>query len=259
MAARKAISKKVRFEVFKRDSFKCQYCGKSAPEVILEIDHIKPVSKGGTNDMTNLVAACSACNNGKRANLLDDNTVIEKQKAQLDELNKRREQLEMMLQWKEELLDLSKKECDYISEKWFEFTQGYDIDAAQEKELKQLIKKHGFNTVYESVIDATNQYLELNGYGIPYAYSVEDAWKYVGKICNVKTREIEKPYLKDLFYIRGILKNRLSYWDSQKALIYLEKAYLAGYSIDSLKDFACMVRSWTEFVKEIERVLQEDD
>lgn len=36
-----AISKRVRFDVFKRDSFKCQYCGKSAPDVILEVDHIK--------------------------------------------------------------------------------------------------------------------------------------------------------------------------------------------------------------------------
>lgn len=44
------ISKALRFEVFKRDSFTCQYCGRSAPEVVLEVDHIVPVSKGGTND-----------------------------------------------------------------------------------------------------------------------------------------------------------------------------------------------------------------
>jgi len=35
MTERKTISKKIRFEVFKRDSFTCQYCGKSAPEIIL--------------------------------------------------------------------------------------------------------------------------------------------------------------------------------------------------------------------------------
>ena len=44
-AVRKAISKKLRFEVFKRDSFTCQYCGKSAPDVILHVDHILPVKK----------------------------------------------------------------------------------------------------------------------------------------------------------------------------------------------------------------------
>ena len=48
---RKSINKKIRFEVFKRDNFTCQYCGKSAPNVILEIDHITPVSKGGNNDL----------------------------------------------------------------------------------------------------------------------------------------------------------------------------------------------------------------
>ena len=40
---RQAISKKLRFEIFKRDSFTCQYCGSSAPEVLLHADHLKPV------------------------------------------------------------------------------------------------------------------------------------------------------------------------------------------------------------------------
>ena len=44
---RKSITKSVRFEVFKRDGFKCQYCGASAPDVILEVDHIVPVAEGG--------------------------------------------------------------------------------------------------------------------------------------------------------------------------------------------------------------------
>jgi len=35
-----AISKRDRFEVFKRDKFTCQYCGKAAPDVVLHIDHI---------------------------------------------------------------------------------------------------------------------------------------------------------------------------------------------------------------------------
>lgn len=46
---RKSLSKKTRFEVFKRDSFTCQYCGRSAPEVVLQVDHIKPVAKESRN------------------------------------------------------------------------------------------------------------------------------------------------------------------------------------------------------------------
>lgn len=47
---RKNISKGKRFDIFKRDGFTCQYCGKQPPGVVLHVDHITPVSKGGTNN-----------------------------------------------------------------------------------------------------------------------------------------------------------------------------------------------------------------
>ena len=62
---RKSISKRVRFEVFKRDCFTCQYCGRVPPTVMLEIDHIIPVVGGGSNDESNLVTSCFDCNRGK--------------------------------------------------------------------------------------------------------------------------------------------------------------------------------------------------
>lgn len=67
MAARKAISKKTRFEVFKRDGFKCVYCSAHPPESILHVDHIVAVASGGANDIDNLATACEACNQGKGA------------------------------------------------------------------------------------------------------------------------------------------------------------------------------------------------
>lgn len=38
---KKSLTKKIRFEVFKRDSFKCQYCGAAAPDVMLEVDQLE--------------------------------------------------------------------------------------------------------------------------------------------------------------------------------------------------------------------------
>lgn len=59
-------SKKIRFEIFKRDGFKCSYCGKAPPAVTLELDHIEPKAKGGKDDINNYLTACFDCNRGKR-------------------------------------------------------------------------------------------------------------------------------------------------------------------------------------------------
>lgn len=61
------ISKKLRFDVLNRDKFKCVYCGSSPKEdgVKLQIDHIIPLSKGGGNNIENLVSSCLECNIGK--------------------------------------------------------------------------------------------------------------------------------------------------------------------------------------------------
>lgn len=67
-----ALSKTRRFEVFKRDGFTCQYCGRRPDDgtTILEVDHIHPRAEGGTDDELNLITSCADCNRGKRAKLL---------------------------------------------------------------------------------------------------------------------------------------------------------------------------------------------
>ena len=64
-ARRIPISNKLKHEIWRRDKFTCQYCGKDINEAELEIDHIKPVSKGGTNAMSNLQTLCFYCNRSK--------------------------------------------------------------------------------------------------------------------------------------------------------------------------------------------------
>lgn len=54
--------------IFERDAYTCGYCGKVGKKG-LTLDHIVPKSRGGTNDPSNLVAACMPCNNWKGARL----------------------------------------------------------------------------------------------------------------------------------------------------------------------------------------------
>lgn len=67
MSTRKNIPPRVRFEVLKRDSFTCTYCGAKSPGVVLQVDHIDPVAAGGGNEIDNLTTSCSKCNGGKGA------------------------------------------------------------------------------------------------------------------------------------------------------------------------------------------------
>jgi 5-methylcytosine-specific restriction endonuclease McrA len=63
---RVAISSGKRFEIFKRDNYRCQLCGAKAEDgAALHVDHCLAVAKGGSNDDGNLWALCDRCNLGK--------------------------------------------------------------------------------------------------------------------------------------------------------------------------------------------------
>ena len=66
-----SVSAKTRFDILTRDKFTCQYCGRRAPTVPLEVDHVLPVSGEGGGDPANLVTSCFDCNRGKGTRLLD--------------------------------------------------------------------------------------------------------------------------------------------------------------------------------------------
>jgi hypothetical protein len=80
---RKPVSKKLRFDVFKRDQFVCQYCGSHPPAAVLHVDHIHPVAEGGDNSVDNLITACESCNLGKGARLLSSAPKSLEEKAML--------------------------------------------------------------------------------------------------------------------------------------------------------------------------------
>ena len=181
---RKPLSKAIRFEVFKRDKFTCQYCGASAPEVILEVDHIKPVSKGGTNELLNLVTACRDCNRGKTNKVLSDNSTVVVQKKRLDEMQERREQLEMMLKWREMLDEELNVEAQAIN-LLLENNTKWGLNDNGLATARKLIRRFGFNEVYtacEIAIDRSYTGTES---------SWTNAWHKVGGICynRKKARE----------------------------------------------------------------------
>lgn len=67
---RSRMNNSLRYDVLKRDGFKCVICGRTAADGIkLHVDHIVPVSKGGKTELSNLRTLCDECNLGKSAKI----------------------------------------------------------------------------------------------------------------------------------------------------------------------------------------------
>lgn len=176
---RKAIPKKTRFEVFKRDKFTCQYCGKKSPDVVLHIDHINPVAKGGDNSITNLVTSCVDCNLGKGPRELSDDTVVEKQRNELERQQERINQIKLMSDWQISLLNTGKAEVDSCNE-IIEIITGSRLSDAGMVKIGKIIKKHGLSMTIESIRAAFDRYYDGSD------ESWERSYSMISKIANIK-------------------------------------------------------------------------
>jgi hypothetical protein len=157
-----SISKKLRHEVFKRDNFKCFYCGvkpSDGDDVILEVDHVLPVCEGGTNDIDNLVTSCKDCNRGKGKTKLNDKNYSSLKKAEHDAVD---DKIDVMKEFVKSRMNKSREiepACDYIHDtmnKWKHMREDNDervVSDEYKNKLLVLYKK----TSMEDLIDATEQ------------------------------------------------------------------------------------------------------
>lgn len=217
---RKALSKSLRFEIFKRDKFICQYCGGKAPEVVLNVDHIEPVSKGGTNELMNLITSCFACNSGKRDKKLDDSSAISRQRKQLELIQERREQIELMFQWKKSLKKLAgeteKRVRKYIDQKMEPFT----ISDSGFINIQSLLPKYEIDTILEAIDISATKYLKhsINGEVLQ-----SSASEFIDKIGGILFNKNLSPIAQKISYIKGIARNNFNYFDVKTASILLNK------------------------------------
>lgn len=157
MGKRTSLSKTLRFEVFKRDKFTCQYCGRMAPDVVLEVDHIKPVSKGGTNEMLNLITSCFDCNRGKKAKVLSDNTVVLKQQEQVEILMEKKAQIEMLIDYKTDLADMDNFTVNKIDDYFCSLT-GRKFTSLERTKIKNYLKVYSLEDLLKALELSTAKY-----------------------------------------------------------------------------------------------------
>lgn len=172
------MKKTLRFEVFKRDSFTCQYCGNTPPSIILEIDHIHPKSKGGADDINNLIAACIDCNRGKRDILLNSipNSlnkkfeILKEKELQLSEYNKFLRQISRRID----------KHIDMIEAHFYGLTERGFTEQFKTISLRRFLKA----LTKDEIIDALNIAMAK----FPQEQDIEKLVSYFCGICWNKIR-----------------------------------------------------------------------
>jgi len=255
MAKPRSISKKTRFEVFKRDSFTCQYCGEKAPNAVLRVDHIKPVAKGGTSGILNLITACHSCNAGKSDRELSDSSVVTKAHDQAQMLQERREQIAMLSQWHVELASLDEETVDAACHLFEILTGGYTWRNQEGRSsLKKMIGTYGLDEVLTSIRIAAKAYLSWDREGVLDPASVNlAASKVSGILFNRK--KYSGPDGAAVAYALNIIKrHHYVYVAKLRTIESLCRKALTSVTTDDLVAMARAAESADDFIYTLEDV-----
>lgn len=179
-----AVSKRIRYEVMRRDGHACRYCGAMAPDVKLTIDHVMPVALGGDDAPSNLVTACADCNSGKTSSAPDAALVADVAEADI-------RLAEAMKRASEEIV--AKADSESCREYVFVFKHMWDEFACAKGSLPlpdnwmtsvANFAKQGLPE--ELLADAL--YIAMNNKKIPN----EQVFRYMCGICWRRVREIQE-------------------------------------------------------------------
>lgn len=184
-----AVSKGVRFEVFKRDLFTCQYCGRRPPDVVLEVDHIIARSSGGSDESDNLATSCMDCNRGKSDRDLNDTKPVVDELTRLAAMQEMGERAELLKrqQYAAELerLALDDVEWDVFS-RWATLVAGVDPD--QETYDEASVRKFCHYGMVPSDFDRALDVV-ASWYGQRSNKHPSEVWRYFCGVCWKMLRE----------------------------------------------------------------------
>lgn len=244
MMKRKTITKKLRFEIFKRDGFKCAYCGKEPPNTVLEIDHIEPVSKGGEDDINNYITACFDCNRGK------SNVKLSKIPPQvienLDTLREKEEQISEYRKFIKKIERREKKDIEDVAKVYSDYYKEWELT---EKFKKRSVRMFLRQLPKHEVEDAMRLAIEK----FPH-YCDEDTTKY---FCGICWRRIKRDEIN--YKIRILWQNLSSKY--QRGIGYLNEQdieYIKDIPLETLEEYMIKALSersssyWKEFMSLLE-------
>lgn len=138
-----SVGKRLRFEILKRDNFRCCYCGRTPGVVELYVDHVIPRAKGGSDEPSNLVTTCFDCNAGKSDIHLHE--LDERVGTPAEEIRSRLAQAQALLEAQREVEDMRTVLVEELEREW-DSVVGVTLPITVKRALKNLVDK---NTIEE--------------------------------------------------------------------------------------------------------------
>lgn len=125
------------------------------------------------------------------------------------------------------------------------------------QQISKWLCEYSLEEVFAALDISATQYLTYSE-DAPDESSQSKAFSYIPKICKMRRVERDKPYMRDAFYVRGILRNRLSYVNEQTVLEDLDYAFhVANVNPEYVKRLAKSANSWTKFDTELWKTIRE--
>jgi hypothetical protein len=179
------LSKRTRFEVLKRDGFRCVYCGATAVTSLLHIDHVIAIANGGTNEPPNLVTSCAGCNLGKSDVRLEESRIDPS--ATVDAMRERSEQVQEYLSFVRTLESAREGLRELYAGIWID-TVGRNPPRPLRNRFDILDAQHGHGDL-TTAIDAVATWAGRN----PDSDAIEHQRYFYGVLRNMRHKDAPAP------------------------------------------------------------------
>ena len=186
------LSKKTRFDVFKRDLFTCQYCGRRPPDVVLQVDHIIAKAKDGSDDPDNLTTSCDECNQGKSDRSLGNTLPIVDEMQRLEAIQEMQERAALLQSEVSTAVELRAAE-DVMLDALRCFWEDKGLYGFRREDARMFVKQLAGDQLMEAVDATANK----RGHGNPWRYFCACCWKMIrgeweggGHVPNVPSSDV---------------------------------------------------------------------
>lgn len=225
-----SLSPSLRRLILERDEFTCTECGQQVPKVLLYIDKIlSPETEeafAGQPEEDKYTCLCESCYKQAHGHL---------QVKAATRTTERRQQLEMMVEWRRENRSLASDAnaylIDYINGK----IEPYSLTKQGAQNVRKAIRKSNFTTALDAIDETFDHYVTYDkGEDINKA-SVDEFLSKIGGYLYINSLP---PVEKEMYHILNSCKSRFRWWDQQTAkglvLNYIDALREQGWSEDRI-------------------------